>query len=75
VQLGFKGKQCIHPSQIDTVNTSFSPLQQEIDRARRIVKAFEEAQSRGLGAISLDGKMVDYDLPTSKRCDRERSGN
>ena len=59
VQLGFKGKQCIHPSQIETVNELFSPSQQEIDRARRIVKAFEDAQARGLGAISFEGKMVD----------------
>jgi citrate lyase subunit beta/citryl-CoA lyase len=59
VQLGFMGKQCIHPSQIDTVNSSFSPSPQEVDRSRRIVKAFEEAQARGLGAISFEGKMVD----------------
>ncbi|MGA2784226.1 MAG: CoA ester lyase [Candidatus Bathyarchaeia archaeon] len=59
VQLGFKGKQCIHPSQIEPINTLFSPSQNEIDHAGRIVKAFEEAQARGLGAISFEGKMID----------------
>jgi len=58
-QLGFKGKQCIHPSQIEPTNEMFSPSQGEIDRARRVVKAFEEAEARGAGVISFEGKMVD----------------
>jgi citrate lyase beta subunit len=58
-QLGFKGKQCIHPSQIQPINSVFSPSKQEVDRARRIVEAFEEAQSKGLGVMSFEGKMVD----------------
>lgn len=60
VQLGFKGKQCIHPSQIEPINSMFSPSQEEVDRAKRIVEAFEEAQARGLGAISFEGRMIDY---------------
>jgi citrate lyase subunit beta/citryl-CoA lyase len=59
VQLGFKGKQCIHPSQIETVNEMFSPTQEEVARAERIVQAFESAQAKGLGVISFEGKMVD----------------
>lgn len=59
VQLGFKGKQCIHPSQIETVNDMFSPTQEEVARAKRIVQAFESAQAKGLGVISYEGKMVD----------------
>jgi len=59
-QLGFKGKQCIHPSQIEPINNMFSPSQEEVNRARKIVEAFEEAQSRGLGVISFDGRMVDH---------------
>jgi citrate lyase subunit beta/citryl-CoA lyase len=58
-QLGFKGKLMIHPRQIDPVNEVFSPSEKETERASKMVKAFEEASSKGLGAISLDGTMVD----------------
>ena len=59
-RLGFKGKQCIHPSQIQPINSAFSPSKQEVDHARRIVEAFEEAQSKGLGVMSFEGKMIDH---------------
>jgi citrate lyase beta subunit len=59
VRLGFKGKQCVHPSQIEPINELFSPTQEEVGRAKRIVDAFEQAQARGLAAISFEGKMVD----------------
>lgn len=58
-RLGFKGKQCIHPSQIQPINSVFSPSKQEVGRARRIVEAFEEAQSKGIGVMSFEGKMID----------------
>jgi len=58
-RLGFRGKQCIHPSQIQPINSVFSPSKQEVDRACRIVEAFEEAQSKGLGVMSFEGKMID----------------
>jgi citrate lyase subunit beta/citryl-CoA lyase len=58
-QLGFKGKMVIHPTQIEVVNQIFSPSLEEAEESRKIVAAFEEAQSRGLGAVSLDGKMID----------------
>ena len=60
LQLGFKGKYLIHPTQIDIANEVFSPSPDDIARARKVVEAFEEAQSKGLGAVSLEGKMVDY---------------
>jgi len=60
LQLGFKGKYLIHPTQIDIANEVFSPLPDDIAHARKVVTAFEEAQSKGLGAVSLEGKMVDY---------------
>jgi citrate lyase subunit beta/citryl-CoA lyase len=60
MQLGFKGKQCVHPSQIELINNVFSPAKEDVERAKRVVKAFEEAQGRGLGATSLDGRMMDY---------------
>ncbi len=63
--LGFKGKFAIHPGQLDTINSMFSPSSQEIEYARRVVAAFEEAEARGSGATSLDGKMID--VPVVKR--------
>jgi len=60
LQLGFKGKYLIHPTQIDIANEVFSPSPDDIAHAQKVVTAFEEAQSKGLGAVSLEGKMVDY---------------
>ena len=64
-QYGFKGKFAIHPAQIDIINETFSPSHAEIEHARRVVDAFEEAASRGRGSTSLDGKVVD--VPVVKR--------
>jgi citrate lyase subunit beta / citryl-CoA lyase len=58
-QLGFRGKLLIHPSQIGPVNEVFSPSAEEVAAARKIVAAFDEAQRQGLGAITLDGLMID----------------
>jgi citrate lyase subunit beta / citryl-CoA lyase len=57
--LGFEGMGCIHPSQIPVIHDAFSPTQPEIDKALKIVTAFEEAQQRGLGVVSLGSKMID----------------
>lgn len=65
LRLGYKGKFAIHPSQIDTINATFSPSFEDIEHARRVIEAFEEAESRGSGATSLDGKMID--VPIVKR--------
>lgn len=54
--MGYTGKVCIHPSQLETVNQVFSPTPTEIDRAKKIVDAF---LSLGGGAIIVDGRMVD----------------
>jgi citrate lyase subunit beta/citryl-CoA lyase len=58
-QLGFRGKLLIHPSQIEPVNEVFSPAEDEVEYARKVVEAFSEAEAKGVGAISLDGKMID----------------
>ncbi|MBI5956472.1 MAG: CoA ester lyase [Chloroflexi bacterium] len=58
-QLGFRGKMLIHPSQIEPVNQVFSPSEHEVAYARRVVEAFRQAEAQGLGAISLDGRMID----------------
>jgi citrate lyase subunit beta / citryl-CoA lyase len=63
--LGFKGKFAIHPGQIDTLNEHFSPSAAEIAEAERIVAAFEEAERRGRGSTSLDGRVID--VPVVKR--------
>jgi len=57
--LGFDGKGCIHPRQIPVINDAFAPADEEIDRAKKIVAAFEDAQARGLGVVSLGSKMID----------------
>jgi citrate lyase subunit beta / citryl-CoA lyase len=57
--LGFDGKWCIHPAQLETVNEVFSPTQKELEWARKVVAAYEEANAAGSGAISVDGQMVD----------------
>jgi citrate lyase subunit beta/citryl-CoA lyase len=57
--MGFDGKQCIHPSQLETTNAVFSPTDAEAAHARRVVDAYDTAVSSGRGAVSLDGKMID----------------
>lgn len=57
--LGFKGKQVVHPSQIQIANQVFSPSEAELLEARRIVGAYEASASERVGAIRLDGKLVD----------------
>ena len=65
LRLGFKGKFAIHPSQVEIINTTFSPSPEDVEHARRVIEAFEEAEARGSGATSLDGKMID--VPIVKR--------
>lgn len=57
--LGCEGKWAIHPSQIELANEVFSPPDEEVAKARRIVAALREAEAEGKGAASLDGKMID----------------
>ncbi len=63
--LGFAGKGCIHPRQIAVVHEAFAPEGAEIDRAKKIVLAFEKAEADGLGVVSLGSKMID--APVVKR--------
>jgi len=57
--LGFDGKWCIHPAQIPVVNGAFSPTEKEVEWARKVVAAYEEANAAGSGSVSVDGQMVD----------------
>ncbi len=62
---GFRGKFAIHPDQIDVINGAFAPYPEEIEHARRIVAAIEEAERSGRGSTSLDGEVID--APVVKR--------
>jgi len=63
--LGFEGKGCIHPRQIQVVHDAFAPSVKEIEKAKKIVLAFSEAEKNGLGVVSLGSKMID--APVVKR--------
>lgn len=58
-RLGFTGMSLIHPSQIDSINSVFSPTPEEIEYATQVIKAFEEAAARGDGSISFGGQLID----------------
>src|SRR5205814_597824 len=58
-ELGFDGKTLIHPKQIATANTAFAPSPDEIERARRIVAAYAEAERSGKGVTTADGRLVE----------------
>lgn len=63
--LGFRGKVCIHPAQVDIVNAVFAPGEDELARARRIVESYTQGIAEGRGAVALDGEMID--LPVFER--------
>jgi citrate lyase subunit beta/citryl-CoA lyase len=58
-RLGFSGMSCIHPSQIDAINATFSPTAEEIDYCQKVLQAFEEANARGDGSIAFGGQLID----------------
>jgi citrate lyase beta subunit len=66
--LGFRGKMAIHPKQIEIINETFTPAPAEVERARRVVEAFETARAAGQGVTTLEGKMVE--LPVVERARR-----
>jgi citrate lyase subunit beta-like protein len=74
-QLGFTGKQIIHPAQAEPVQKAFTPSDAAITHARRIVETFEASQAKGAGAYALDGKMIDRPLlkNAQKVLDRARA--
>jgi len=58
-QLGFDGKSIINPRQINVVHEVFTPTKKDIDHALAVLEAIKEAERKGSGVISLNGKMVD----------------
>ena len=65
LRLGYKGKFSIHPAQLEIINTVFSPWPEDVEYARRVVQAWDQAQAEGKGACSLDGNMID--IPVVER--------
>ena len=62
--LGFEGMGCVHPTQIPVIHEAFAPSAADIERARKIVAAYDEAQKKGLGVVSLGSKMIDPPVVT-----------
>lgn len=62
--LGFDGKSCVTPRQVELVHRVFMPTEAEIASARRVLKAYEEALARKTGVVSVDGKMIDVPMIT-----------
>jgi citrate lyase subunit beta/citryl-CoA lyase len=58
-ELGFDGKTLIHPSQVDPCNEAFAPTDDEVEKAGRIIAAFEEAEAEGRGVVTVDGRMIE----------------
>jgi len=56
---GFEGSSCIHPGVVPVLNDEFAPAPEEIDHAERVVAAYEKSVAEGVGAITIDGKMID----------------
>ena len=63
--LGFRGKACIHPAQVEVVNAVFAPSKEELVRARRVLEVYEQGLAEGRGAVALEGEMID--LPVVER--------
>ena len=66
--LGFSGKSCIHPSQVKQVHKIFTPTKEEVEKAMIIINAAKEAEEKGIGVITVDGKMVD--VPVIQKAER-----
>jgi citrate lyase subunit beta / citryl-CoA lyase len=71
--LGFVGKWAIHPGQIPIANQVYSPTEEEVAYARKVDAAYTESLARGLGAVSIDGKMIDVALVRSLRTTLRKS--
>jgi citrate lyase subunit beta/citryl-CoA lyase len=67
-KFGFEAASVIHPSGVAILNEEFTPSTREIDDAKRIIAAYDEAKKQGIGAIKVDGKMID--VPVAVRAER-----
>ncbi|HET7376741.1 MAG TPA: HpcH/HpaI aldolase/citrate lyase family protein, partial [Anaerolineae bacterium] len=62
VQFGFVGKLAIHPNQVKVIQAAFTPSDDEINRAQKLIEAHTQHQTNGSGAFALDGKMIDMPI-------------
>lgn len=74
MEMGFHGKGAIHPRQIEVIHQCFTPTPEEIEEARAILQAVEEAKAKGLGSASFHGKMIDLPVEKKARTILRRSG-
>ena len=65
--MGYGGKLCIHPSQVSIANAAFLPSSEEIDRARRLLKAYDDAKAQGVASVAFEGQMVDEPVAVQAR--------
>ncbi|MCY7364234.1 MAG: CoA ester lyase, partial [Frankiaceae bacterium] len=58
-EMGFDGKTLVHPTQVEVANRVWAPSDDQIDHARRVIEAFEEAEREGKGVVAVDGRMIE----------------
>jgi citrate lyase subunit beta / citryl-CoA lyase len=58
-EMGFDGKTLIHPGQVDVCNDVWAPSEADVEYARRVIAAFDEAQAAGKGVVTVDGRMIE----------------
>ncbi|MCC8193054.1 MAG: HpcH/HpaI aldolase/citrate lyase family protein, partial [Deltaproteobacteria bacterium] len=63
-ELGFDGKSCVNPRQIEAIHSVFTPARKDIDYAYRVLDVYEEAMRKKSGVVALDGKMIDMPMVT-----------
>lgn len=66
-RMGFQGKLCIYPTQVAVANAAFTPTPAEVEKATRVVAAFEQAEAEGSASIQVDGYFVDYPIVEKAR--------
>jgi citrate lyase subunit beta/citryl-CoA lyase len=59
-EMGFDGKTLIHPSQVEPTNEAFAPSDADVDHAREVIEAYEQAQAEGRGVVTVGGRMIEH---------------
>lgn len=66
-EIGYAGKLCIHPAQVAIANEAFTPSIEEVERARRLLAAYEDAKAKGIASVAFEGQMVDEPVAAQAR--------
>ena len=72
--LGFGGRMCIHPDQLEPTNRLYAPTEDELAWARDVIAAFDEAESKGIAALTVHGQLIDYAFVTRARTILQQAG-